>query len=196
MKKGKAVPAPQPLAAMLQRRADERLREIAANSDVAERYVLDELGEVAATNLRALSPERRTAAALEVFKHVLCGMRGDDATAWLAIKVQEQRLALERKATAASEAKKGRSRGGAISAAKRQAPWGAWRAWVLRHFGAKPSAAERRDILDLIAFRANAKGREPKLNKIAPETLPPLGRQGRAPSSNSIRRNLFGTRAK
>jgi hypothetical protein len=196
MKKGKDVPEPRPVAAMLQRRADARLREIASNSDVAERHVFEELGEVALANLRALSPERRAATALGVFERLCGGMSADDARAWLAIKVQEQRFALERKATAASETDAGRRRGGAASVAKRQALWDEWRNWIFQYFGARLSADDRRSIVDVIVFRAGARTQEPKLNKNVPDTLPVLGRRGKPPSDDSIGRNLFNTRAK
>jgi hypothetical protein len=196
MKKGKGVPYPRPVAAMLQRRADERLREIASRSDIAERHVFEELGPVALSNLKALSPERRVAAALGVFERLCGGMSPVDATAWLAIKVQEQRSALERKAKAASETDAGRRRGGAASVAKRQALWEEWRNWLLKHFGAGLSADDRRSIVDVIVFRAGAKTQEPKLNKIVPDTLPVLGRKGKPPSDDSIGRQLFNTRAK
>jgi hypothetical protein len=201
MKKGKVVLAPRPVAAMLQRRADRRLREIASNSDIAERHVFEELGTVAATILGALSPEQRVAAALGVFERLLDGMSADDATAWLGIQLQKQHATLELKAIAASETDAGRRRGGAASVAIRQVPWNAWRSWICTHFNvddaAKVPSADRTAIITVISYRAGVKIRRPALDKSVPTELPALkGRNGQPPSDDTIRRKLFDSRAK
>jgi hypothetical protein len=189
-----------PVRAAVQRSADEFLREIASSSHVAEHHVAEEIGDAAVRTLMALPAEKRAHVALGAFKRLQGGMSVDDVTAWLAIKVREQRTAFEAEAKKASIAKAAHERGAAASVAQRRAPWDAWRGWICEHFGVsdttKVQPEDRRSIVEVIVYRTRAKGHRPSLDDAVPKLPVPKGRERNPPSDDSIRRNLFGTRAK
>jgi hypothetical protein len=189
-----------PVTAAVQRSADEFLRETASSSHVAERHVAEEIGDEAAQTLRALPAEKRAHVALGAFKRLQGGMSVDDVTAWLAIKVREQRTAFEAEAKKTSTAQAAHRRGAAASVARRRAPWDAWRDWICEHFevadATKVRPEDRRLIVEVVVYRARAKGHRPSLDDAVPKLPVPKGRDRNPPSDDSIRRNLFGTRAK
>jgi hypothetical protein len=198
-KRGKKSPTVFPVAAAFQSHADETLRELASGAHIAEQYVREVLGEVSAANLRALRPEDRDAAAVEVSQRLAEGMSVGLVKAGLEIAVRKQRLALERKAKTAAGTEAERKRGAAATGAKRKAPWDIWRTWICKYFGvddaAKVPSADKNAIIAAIVYRAGTKTQQPTLR--VPAELPTLkGRDGKPPSDQSIRRNLFRSRAK
>jgi hypothetical protein len=190
-----------PITAAFKKHRDENLREIMSGADIAERHVLDAFGELAATNLKALIPENRGVIARIAFQRLFDGETVEDVKVWLAIKVRDQRLALEKDAKTVLGLQAGRKRGGANSVTNRQAPWQAWRDWICAHASVRDptevSSDLRRSVVDVICFRGGARNSRPTLDASVPSTLPILrGRTGKVPSDDSIRRNLFGSRAK
>jgi hypothetical protein len=190
-----------PIVAVFKKHADESLREISSGADVAERNVLEVLGDLAATKLKALAPENRAAIAQIALQRLRDGETVEDVNAWLSIKVLDQRLVHEREARKASGIQSERKRGGTNSAANRRAPWLTWRDWICKHADvqdpAKVDSDLKRSIVDVISFRNGAHIQPPGLDTCVPVELPRLpGRAGKPPSDDTIRRNLFFSRAK
>ena len=194
-------PMESPIIASLKKIADENLRESVSGADVAERHVLEFFGEAAAAHLKALIPELRVTTAQEAFERHKSGATADEISAWLSIRVRDQRRILEKTAQENSDAKVERRHGGIQSVAVRRAPWQAWREWICEYAKvstpAKAHQNFKNSIVEVIRFRCGAKVPKPSRNASVPKTLPnPRGQDGKAPSEDSIRRNLFNSRAK
>lgn len=201
-RRSKTADALFPIAAGFKKIFDEQLREIVSGADEVERYVSKYLGKEAATNLKALIPEHRPFAALEALQRRIDGATADEVTALLAIKVRDQRLVFEKAAKTSSAIKAERRRGGIASGAARRTLWAPWREWICKE--AKVSTPDKAHphfknlIVEVIRFRSGAAGiPKPPGDTRIPTDLPILrGRNGKPPSEDAIRRNLFKSRAK
>jgi hypothetical protein len=190
-----------PVAETFKKVSDEYLREIASGAVVAERRVREVFGELAAANLKAIIPEQRLAIARDAFQRLIDGDAIDDVVLWLSIKVRDQRRSLEKSAKTVSGIVAERKRGGSNSAAARRARWAPWRKWICEEKRVtNPDAVHpnfKRSIIEVIRFRSGARIPKPPRDASIPDELPIIrGLRGKPPSEDSIRRNLFGSRAK
>lgn len=146
-------------------------------------------------------PEDRAEVALEAFKRLKSGSTVNEVTAWLSLTAVKRRRALETAAQAWLDVENERKQGALASAAARRGPWQAWREWICREANVpSPEKAHlnfKRTIIEVIRFRKGVTLQEPPGNARVPKDLPALrGQDGKWPSEDTIRRNLFGSRAK
>ncbi len=185
------APSKYPVTAVFRRLGERHVRSIDTGAYHAEQTIREKYGDEASRLLSALPPEDQMQVASDMVERIKDGrMKSDDVPLWLFMRVRQA-------ADAAAAVKAERSRGGDASTAARRAPWKPWQEWVCKH----PSRRHpnfQRDIIRVIQGRARGRPiKETERVRNVPDNLPPIyGMNGKPPSEDSIRRNLFDSRVR